>query len=234
MAWCLGVIYERGTVEPDLGVLVEVSDLNLLKAFNSLVKGSELVKDKRWVAFESVHVAERLVELGMEKCAFRASEVPPIPDTYTRYVIRGILDTHGSIASFGPYLAEIKLEFPTYNEACLEFIRRELKRRGYHNRAEPREIDFLGVSSREPASYVWALSMSRPGEIIDCYKWLYGKPDSRVKFYKAQKWVWSQLQWMLRDLEACAEMLKDKEMVSELQGVVKEGMRMKLMGDWSE
>ncbi len=233
-AWCLGVIYERGVVDSDHRTVVESHDLPLLKAFRGLVQESKFCKDRRSVIIEAAHIGERLLDLGMEKGAFNVLRVPSVPEEYVPYVIRGILDTQGTIASFGPYLAEISLEFPSRQEACLRFMRRELKRRKYRVREEQREIDFCGIAHNEPASYVRSLTMSRPEDITDCYRWLYGSPEEGIPFNRAQRWIWSQLHWMLRDLDACSKMLERKEMVSELRGIIRKGKRENLMGDWCE
>ncbi|MBN1677874.1 MAG: hypothetical protein JW880_04980 [Candidatus Thermoplasmatota archaeon] len=233
-AWALGVVCERAAVDSSHGTVVEAADTPLLRAFCGLVKEARLCRDRRTVVIESLHVAERLLALGMEEGAFSVRRVPSVPEEYVPYVIRGILDTQGVIASFGPYLAELSLEFPTRQKACLRFMHRELKRRGYSVREMSKEIDFLGIAREEPASYKWTLTMSKPEDVIDCYKWLYRTPIAGLSFNRAQRWVWSQLHWLLRDLEACSRMLKDKKMLSELREVIREGKRAKLMGDWKE
>jgi len=230
MAWCLGVVYECGAADPEYGIVVESSDRQLLKAFRQLVRESRLYRDGKTLGVSSAHVGERLCALGMEKNAFRVRRVPRVPEEHVRYLVRGILDCHEGIASFDGYLADIRLELPTRQRACLKFLEHELEARGYHFRREPRDIDFKGIASGEPASYIYSLSMSEPREIIDCYRWLFGEPCADLPFTGAQRWVWTQLRWMLRDIEACAELLKDEELMKELRQIVRKGMQTGLMG----
>jgi len=81
---------------------------------------------------------------------------------------------------------------------------------------------------------VRSLAMSRPEEILSCYRWLYSKPISGLTFNGAQMWIWSQLHWLLRNLEACSRTLKHKDMLVELREAIREGRKASPMGDWRE
>ncbi|MEM0342764.1 MAG: hypothetical protein QXU73_00715 [Thermoplasmata archaeon] len=232
MAWCLGVVYECGAADPEEGLVIESSDRRLLGAFRKLVRESKLLRDTRTLVAESPHMGERLCSLGMVKGAFTVRRVPLVPEEYVRYLVQGILDTHAEVASYDPYLAELRLELATRQRACLSFLERELRKRGYGVSRGPVEIDFHGVARGEPASYVYSLSMCRPREIADFYNWLFGKPRADLPYDGAQRWMWSQLRLLLRDIDALSELVKDKEMMAELRRIAHAGEREGLADGW--
>ena len=236
MAWCLGVIYQRGAVVSSHSTLVDSANLDLLRAFHSLVKESKLHTHSRSVVIESIYMGDRLLELGMPDSSYGVDRVPPIPEEYVPYVIRGILDTHSSsICTFGwTYLAQIELILPCNIEGVFRLMRRELKKRNYHVQTELKDIDYYGILNNEPVGVLRRLKMTRPREIIDCYKWLFSNPRVKLPFNGTQRWMWSQLEWMSRDIDACAKLLADKEMVSELRRISNSGKRANVMVDWQE
>lgn len=217
--------YECGAADPGDGLVVESSDRKLLGAFRKLVKVSRLCRDTQTLVVESPHMGERLCGLGMVEGAFMVRRVPPVPQECVRYLIQGIFDSHAEVASYDPYLAELRLELATRQRACLSFLERELRRRGYSVSREPAEIDFHGVARGEPASYMYAVSMSRPREIADFYDWLFARPRAALPYYGAQRWMWSQLRLLLRDIDALSKLVKDKEFVIELRRIAREGER---------